>query len=130
MGESRRDVYDDLEKLLEPIKAVEVKWNVLCMMEETNFLLLNVQEKWKLVPAFLKNKGLVKQHVDSYNYFINIEIKKIVQANEKVVSHADQTFYLKYLDIHVGKPDSVEDMHHVCWLFDLCKVSTLIPYAF
>ncbi|KAI9563545.1 hypothetical protein GHT06_011008 [Daphnia sinensis] len=92
MGESRRDIYGDLEKLLEPIKAVE--------------------EKWKLVPAFLKNKGLVKQHIDSYNYFINVDIKKIVQANEKVVSHADQTFYLKYLDIHVGKPDSIEDMHH------------------
>lgn len=65
------------------------------------------------MPAFLKTKGLVKQHIDSYNYFINIEIKKIVKANEKVISFADPTFYLKYLDIHVGKPDSIEDMHHV-----------------
>lgn len=55
----------------------------------------------------------MKQHIDSYNYFINVDIKKIVKANEKVVSHADQTFYLKYLDIHVGVPDSIEDMNHV-----------------
>lgn len=33
MGESKKDIYNDLEKLLEPIKAVEVgglseeKWN-------------------------------------------------------------------------------------------------------
>ena len=53
------------------------------------------QDKWKLVPAFLKGKGLVKQHIDSFNYFINVEIKKIVKANAKVVSDADPLFYLK-----------------------------------
>ena len=65
------------------------------------------------MPAFLKTKGLVKQHVDSFNYFINVDLKKIVLANEKSVSFADPTFYLKYLDIHVGKPDAIEDMNHV-----------------
>jgi DNA-binding transcriptional regulator GbsR (MarR family) len=43
-----------------------------------------IPEKWKLVPAFLKVKGLVRQHIDSFNYFINEEIKHIVRANEKV----------------------------------------------
>lgn len=43
-----------------------------------------IQDKWKLVPAFLKVKGLVKQHIDSFNYFINEEIKHIVKANERV----------------------------------------------
>lgn len=54
-----------------------------------------LQDKWKLVPAFLKGKGLVKQHIDSFNYFINVEIKKIVKANEKVLSDADPLFYVK-----------------------------------
>jgi DNA-directed RNA polymerase III subunit RPC2 len=54
-----------------------------------------LQEKWRLVPAFLKVKGLVKQHIDSFNYFINVEIKKIVKANEKVSSDADPLFYVK-----------------------------------
>lgn len=57
--------------------------------------LFSIQDKWKLVPAFLKVKGLVKQHVDSFNYFVNVEIKKIVQANEKVLTDVDPTFYLK-----------------------------------
>lgn len=65
------------------------------------------------MPAFLKTKGLVKQHVDSFNYFINVDLKKIVKANEKIVSFAGPTFYLKYLDIHVGQPDAIEDMNHV-----------------
>lgn len=53
------------------------------------------QDKWKLVPAFLQVKGLVKQHIDSFNYFVNVDIKKIVQANDKVTSDADPMFYLK-----------------------------------
>jgi DNA-directed RNA polymerase III subunit RPC2 len=54
-----------------------------------------LQDKWKLVPAYLKVKGLVAPHIDSYNYFVNTEIKKIVQANEMVVSDQDPNFYLK-----------------------------------
>lgn len=72
------------------------------------FICFCFQEKWKLVPAFLQIKGLVKQHIDSFNYFINDDIKKIVQANDKVISDADPLFYLKYLNVYVGKPD-VED---------------------
>lgn len=63
-----------------------------------------LEEKWKLVPAFLEIKGLVKQHIDSFNYFINVDIKKIVEANSKVTSDADPSFYLQYTDVHVGKP--------------------------
>ena len=70
-------------------------------------------------------KGLVKQHIDSFNYFINVEvkhapnmslcvkvvkgaslckyvyvafqIKKIMKANEKITSDADPMWYLKYV---------------------------------
>ena len=53
------------------------------------------QDKWKLLPAFLQTKGLVKQHIDSFNYFINTDIKNIVKANDRVVSDADPSFYVK-----------------------------------
>ncbi|KAK9450946.1 uncharacterized protein V1518DRAFT_412134 [Limtongia smithiae] len=62
------------------------------------------EDKWLLLPAFLKVKGLVKQHLDSFNYFVNVDIKKIVRANERVVSDVDPEFYLKYIDIRVGMP--------------------------
>ena len=39
-----------------------------------------VEDKWRLVPAFLQTKGLVKQHLDSFNYFIETDIKKIIEA--------------------------------------------------
>lgn len=85
-----------------------------------------LEEKWKLLPAFLQVKGLVKQHIDSFNYFVNVEIKKIMKANEKVTSESDPLFYLKYINIYVGSPEIEEGLQmnkptnpHECRLRDL-----------
>lgn len=43
-------------------------------------------------------KGLVKQHIESFNYFIDVEIDKIREANSKVISDQDPSFYLKYTE--------------------------------
>jgi DNA-directed RNA polymerase III subunit RPC2 len=58
-----------------------------------------IEDKWRLVPAFLQVKGLVKQHIDSYNYFVDVEMRKIVEANQKVDSDIDPTFYFKYQSV-------------------------------
>jgi DNA-directed RNA polymerase III subunit RPC2 len=78
------------------------------------------------LPAFLKVKGLVKQHIDSFNFFIEHEIKEIVRANRKVTSDVDATFFLefvipsksyetfvylfelRYTDIRVGEPERLD----------------------
>ena len=64
------------------------------------------EDKWNLLPAFLKVKGLVKQHLDSFNYFVDTDLRKILKANELVLSDVDPEFYLKYLDIRVGHKSS------------------------
>ncbi|GME88048.1 unnamed protein product [Ambrosiozyma monospora] len=83
-------------------------------------------DKWNLLPAFLKIKGLVKQHLDSFDYFVDTDLKKIIKANEKVLSDVDPEFYLKYLDIRVGyksngNPKNIEVLlpPHECRLRDL-----------
>lgn len=53
------------------------------------------EDKWTLLPAFLKVKGLVKQHIDSFNFFVDVELKQIVKANERVVSDVDPQFFLR-----------------------------------
>ncbi|KAL5520388.1 RPC2 [Sanghuangporus baumii] len=68
----------------------------------------NVEDKWLLLPAFLKVKGLVKQHLDSFNYFVDVDIKNIVKANSKITSDVDPRFWLKYTDIQVGFPDRTD----------------------
>ena len=72
-----------------------------------------------MVPEFLKIRGLMKQHIESFDYLINVEIKNIVraQANQYVRSEQDSTFYLKYLDIRIGMPEVIED----------CITSTISP---
>uniref|UniRef100_A0A5S6QBN2 DNA-directed RNA polymerase subunit beta n=1 Tax=Trichuris muris TaxID=70415 RepID=A0A5S6QBN2_TRIMR len=84
-----------------------------------------LKNKWLLVPEFLKTKGLVMQHIDSFNYFVDVEIKKIVQANSMLRSRVDSNFYFKYIDVKVGYPN-IEDglitsaiTPHECRLRDL-----------
>lgn len=72
------------------------------------------RDKWNLLPAFLKVKGLVKQHVDSYNHFVDVELKKIIKANRFVRSDFDPKFLLEYTDIRVLSPNRQEedDLEH------------------
>lgn len=70
-----------------------------------------LKDKYELLPAFLRVRGLVRQHIDSYNYFINQEMRKIIHAkgNETVRCDTDPNFYLRYTNIYVGKPEYEED---------------------
>ncbi|ORZ33682.1 DNA-directed RNA polymerase III subunit RPC2 [Catenaria anguillulae PL171] len=64
-----------------------------------------VEDKWKLLPAFLKVKGLVKQHLDSFDWFVNHGMPDIVRANARIDSDVDPEFYLKFTAIRVGRPE-------------------------
>jgi DNA-directed RNA polymerase beta subunit len=56
-----------------------------------------LQDKWELLPAYLKVKGLVKQHIDAFNHFVEVDIKRIVRANNLVTSTSNSNWYLKYV---------------------------------
>lgn len=98
------------------VKAGGVPFSVAltqgCCRSSNLFLLSHPQrayadvpkDKWELLPAFLKVKGLVKQHLDSYNYFVNHDIKNILKVNEYVQSDIDPSAYIKYTDIWLRKP--------------------------
>ncbi|KDQ20564.1 hypothetical protein BOTBODRAFT_26567 [Botryobasidium botryosum FD-172 SS1] len=68
----------------------------------------NVEDKWLLLPAFLRVKGLVKQHIDSFNYFVEVDLANILKANNKITSDVDPRFWLKYTEIKVGQPQRTE----------------------
>ncbi|KAF2454445.1 putative DNA-directed RNA polymerase III subunit RPC2 [Lineolata rhizophorae] len=67
------------------------------------------RDKWNLLPAFLKVKGLVKQHIDSFNFFVDVELKNIVKANQMVYSDVDDKFWFKYTDIRVLEPNRLDE---------------------
>ncbi|CAK7336461.1 unnamed protein product [Dovyalis caffra] len=89
-------------------------------------------DKFQLLPEFLKVRGLVKQHLDSFNYFINIGIKKIVRANDRIVSEVDPSLYLRFTDVKIGKPSVVIDAiseqitPHMCRLSDTTYAAPIL----
>src|SRR3989338_3571694 len=69
----------------------------------------SLEAKWKLVPAFLKVRGLMKQHIASFNHFVNVDMEKIVKANSRVSSDSDPTFFLRFESIRVDAPAVKEE---------------------
>nr|KJB39281.1 hypothetical protein B456_007G005200 [Gossypium raimondii] len=82
----------------------------------------SVVDKFQILPEFLKVRGLVKQHFDSFNYFVNTGIKKVVSANDRIVSHIDPAIYLRFNDVRIGNPSmtTYEKINpHTCRLADM-----------
>ena len=44
------------------------------------------------------------RHIDSYNFFVDHEIKEIVKANRTIRSDVDKNFFLEFTDIRVERP--------------------------
>ena len=70
-----------------------------------------VEEKWKLLPHFLRMRGLMKQHIDSFDNFIDVGIKQIVaaQSNQVIRSDADKNYYIQYNNVEVKEPHYSEE---------------------
>ena len=93
-----------------------------------------MEEKWKLIPAFLQVRGLVKQHIESFNYFTDIEIKNIVRSsrNYLVKSEINPKFELKYRDVKIDFPTIEEELEmspitpHECRLRNLTYCAPIL----
>ncbi|PSK45193.1 DNA-directed RNA polymerase III subunit RPC2 [Elsinoe australis] len=90
---------DDMEPLLEPFYYGKSLTDPIS----------TARDKWNLLPAFLKVKGLIKQHTDSFNYFVDTDLRNIVKANSVVHSDADPNMFIRFTDIRVGMPRRVDD---------------------
>jgi len=66
----------------------------------------SLKDKWRVLPHFLQLRGLMRQHIDSFDYFVNVEMKEIVQSPSacEIRSDYDPKFYLRYTDCWVGTP--------------------------
>jgi DNA-directed RNA polymerase III subunit RPC2 len=70
-------------------------------------------------------KGLVKQHIDSFDYFIQHGLDQIIKANKTITSDIDPNFFLEFIGIKVGSPIIEEQLishpitPHECRLRDL-----------
>lgn len=67
----------------------------------------------------------MKQHIESFDYFVDQELRNIVEANREVRSDVEPKWFLRYTNIYVARPSVNEDMAetpctpHDCRLRDL-----------
>lgn len=73
----------------------------------------SLRDKWRVLPHFMKVRSLMRQHIDSYDHFVNVEMKQIVQSESacEIRSDYDPKFYLRYTDCWVGEPCIDEDSY-------------------
>lgn len=71
----------------------------------------SLREKWRLLPYFLQLRSLLRQHIDSYDHFINKEMQAVVQSPSarEIRSDHDPNFYWRYEACWVGEPSVDED---------------------
>ncbi|KAL7066634.1 DNA-directed RNA polymerase, beta subunit family protein [Cryptosporidium serpentis] len=87
-------------------------------------------EKWRILPHFLKTEGLVKHHIESYNYFVTVDIRNIIRAhsNRFIKSDVDPSFFIEFLDARVGIPKLEENMVTIDLTPMMCRMRD-ITYA-
>ena len=75
----------------------------------------SLRDKWRLLPYFLRLRSLLRQHIDSFDHFVETELQQIVQSpsNCEIRSDHDPRFYLRYENCWVGEPSVVEDSYSV-----------------
>ena len=64
---------------------------------------LSNKDKWIILKSLFDEKGLVRQHLDSYNNFIEYEMQTIVDESGEVIPDIPG-FKIKFGKIKVGIP--------------------------
>ncbi|MGD2201761.1 MAG: DNA-directed RNA polymerase subunit B'', partial [Candidatus Bathyarchaeota archaeon] len=72
-------------------------------------MLLTDQDYWQIMKAFFREEGLVKQHLDSYNDFVQNTLQQIIDEIHGIqIEVPDKTYDIKFGTIEVDKPRVVE----------------------
>jgi hypothetical protein len=59
----------------------------------------SLKEKWRLLPYFLQLRSLMRQHIDSFDYFVNFDMKKVVQVRFYFWTYFSIIFFLFYFSL-------------------------------
>ena len=72
-------------------------------------LILEDQDYWEVIKAFFAEEGLVKQHLDSYNDFVQNTLQHIIDEIHGItIEVPGHTYDIKFGTIEVDKPRVVE----------------------
>ncbi|CAI8607434.1 unnamed protein product [Vicia faba] len=88
-----------------------------------------VREEISLVSEFLKDRGISKPHLDSFNQFVNVDLKKIVEDNGSIRLSKDNRFFLRILNARVGAPTRTPLECRTCDLTYTAPIFADIEYS-
>jgi DNA-directed RNA polymerase III subunit RPC2 len=73
----------------------------------------SLKEKWRLLPYFLQLRSILRQHIDSFDHFVEVDMKDIVSSPSacEIRSDHDPKFYLRYEACWVGEPSIEEESY-------------------
>jgi len=70
---------------------------------------VNDLDLWLLTRSFFDSEGLVRQHLDSYNDFIEQDLQSIIdEVGEITIDSPDYPFRIRLKHIEIGRPRVVE----------------------
>ncbi len=61
------------------------------------------EDRWLVMKAFLEEYGLVRQHLDSFNRFVEKELKEIIREHG-VISTPRREYEVRIVEIELGEP--------------------------
>ena len=72
-------------------------------------MLLSDQDHWDVMKSFFTEEGLVKQHLDSYNDFVNNTLQHIIDEIKGIkIETSEHTYDIKFGTIGLNPPRIVE----------------------
>jgi DNA-directed RNA polymerase subunit B len=72
-------------------------------------LIISNSDLWTLMKSFFEDEGLVRQHLDSYNIFVENDLQKIIdEIGEIQIYASDYPFKVKLKRLEVGRPRVIE----------------------
>jgi DNA-directed RNA polymerase III subunit RPC2 len=112
-SEPSASIKDDPSKTSKQKKATAVAHDYGSTKTPDDAPVGSLKDKWRLLPHFLRLRSLLRQHIDSYDHFVEKEIQQIVQSPSacEIRSEHDPKFYLRYEACWVGEPSVEEDSY-------------------
>ena len=72
-------------------------------------MVVSEEDLWFLMRSFFEDEGLVRQHLDSYNEFIEHDLQEIInESGEIQIDAPDYPFKVKLKKIEIGRPRIIE----------------------
>jgi DNA-directed RNA polymerase subunit B len=65
--------------------------------------MIDIQDRWEIIKSYFRSKGLVRQHLDSYNEFVQKVLQQIIDEQGEIVTEIPG-LKVKLGKIRVDKP--------------------------